>query len=263
MKKISLFFLLVTLFTNNLWAQSAITAPEDYNYRFTNAHLILKALNRAHEGRAIKDPQNYMEIPVYLDYFKDTKINYYWYETKMVFGEKVRTSEKPIKTIEGTYTNGRLSFYKSGKAGGQYYRLNWSSDGKITSITEYSEDGSERYTFRPASITNKTIKLPGNLLTSESSMKLYDVIIDDTLKSDNGKHIYYSVYEYVGDGENARLKYMQVNANKERNAWKTERFERDYLSIKIFRNGQLAPASNHNPVFNPNDPVRCSSQIEY
>lgn len=249
MKKISLFFLLVTLFTNNLWAQSAITAPESYEYRFTNAHLILKAIGYN------------MEIPVYLDYFKDTKINYYWYETKMAFGEKVRTSENPKWTAEGTYTNGRLSFYKS--SSGKYFRLSWTTDGRINSITKYDKDGREIDKFIPSGITDKTIKLPGNLLTSESSMKLYDVIIDDTYKSDNGKLIAYSVYEYVRDGENARLKYMQVNAKKERNAWKTDRFERDYKSIKIFRDGQLAPASNHNPVFNPNDPVRCSSQIEY
>ncbi len=129
-------YLLVALccfFACATFSQSGPTAPQTYKAKVMNSSLLYEA---------IRD----VDIPVYLSYPMDVNIKYCWYDTDLVWGEQVRTSETPCRKEEGTYTNGRLSMYKKGD---YFYQILWSPDGAIKSINKYNSSGNliQEYTF--------------------------------------------------------------------------------------------------------------------
>ena len=97
---------------------------------------------RAPKSELIKQKNSFMtlnpEIPLFLNTIRDANIKYCWYDTKSVFGERVRTSEEPCKVIECTYTAGRLYMVKEGQS---FYQYSWSNEGEIIRITEYNHKG--------------------------------------------------------------------------------------------------------------------------
>ncbi len=131
MKKILLFLLSGILCFNIVKAQSGPLVPTDYKIKVKNSVILYEAIYR-------------VNIPVYLNSSRNANIKYCWYSTKEMFGEKVRTDEKPYRVEEGSYTNGRLTLYRKSD---YTYRLFWDYNGEITKIVKYdSTTGEEKST---------------------------------------------------------------------------------------------------------------------
>lgn len=138
MKKIVLTLLLVSFAFNIANAQ----IPTHIKIKTINSLMLYKGIEAAD-----------INIPVYLDSPSNVNITYCWYQTKEMFGEKVRTSDKPIRVEKGSYSNGRLTLYSKDDSKGREdiyltkdaytYRLFWSDDGLITKIERYLTSSGE------------------------------------------------------------------------------------------------------------------------
>lgn len=134
MKKLFLLATFCWLFSNVSLAQSNM-GPKAHKSQVINSAMLYEAIG-------------YVDIPVYLTYSRDVTLKYCWYKTTMQWGNYVRTSEEPIRTQQGAYVNGRLSTYQKGI---YLYQISWSSDGEITSIHKYQENGSYSKSYYPYS----------------------------------------------------------------------------------------------------------------
>ena len=132
MKKILLLYYIVLPISVNI-AQNHPLFPKDHydilvNY-LSNEEIVVK-----------------ISIPVYLNTTANKIIEYRWYDTNEIFGETVRTSEKPRKTEQGTYEYGRLTMYYKES---YFYKFEWENNGKIKRITKYNESGSGCGSYSP------------------------------------------------------------------------------------------------------------------
>lgn len=189
MKKVVAFLTMLVVLTINAFAQAGA-------YSST----VVKTKNVVLLYRAIGD----VNIPTMLHSPKNGKVVYCWYPTRMAFGENVRTSETPDYKEEGTYTDGRLTFYKQGA---YYYRIKYAADGCIERIIKYNSSGDELENTSLASeklywTSYKKLDCPGKGLVSPSSVYISNVLLNREYKSSS----YVSLSGYCIEGSKLVLK---------------------------------------------------------
>ncbi|MBE6203486.1 MAG: hypothetical protein E7135_07520 [Rikenellaceae bacterium] len=166
MKKYLLLFALCCFMVGNVSAQS--TAPTSSKIKSINTTLLWKAIGN-------------VNIPVYRDYSENATIDYLWYSTKMVFGEEQRESDTPSRTEKGKYVNGRLSMYHKSNA---VYRLEWSYEGLLTSVTQYKPTGEEIGRYGLSSFGLKWVdrldrRSSGKGASTSASIYISNVVLQD------------------------------------------------------------------------------------
>lgn len=167
MKKYFFLAVLCCLFTRISLAQSSPMAPTDYKSKVINSTLLYKAIGD-------------VNIPVYLTSARNATIQYCWYSTESQWGSRVRTSENPIRTEQGTYINGRLSDYKGES---YFYKISWSSSGVITAIDKYNSSGNHYATYTLSSIgvywtDYKNLRSPGKGLSGPTYKHISSVLLN-------------------------------------------------------------------------------------
>lgn len=166
MKKYLLLLALCCFMVGNVSAQS--TAPTSSKIKSINTTLLWKAIGK-------------VSIPVYRDYSENATIEYHWYSTKTMFGEEQREYDTPSRTEKGKYVNGRLSMYHKSDA---VYRLEWSYEGLLTSVTKYKPTGEEIGRYGLSSFGLKWVdrvdrRSSGKGASTSASIYISNVVLQD------------------------------------------------------------------------------------
>lgn len=165
-------------------AQSGPLVPQTKELKTWNSFLLYEVFGK------------HVNIPVYLNSAENISIQFCWYSTKMVFGERVRTSENPYRIEEGTYINGRLSMYTKE---GYSYKLEWSSDGGLIRIRKYSQTTGSEYPIafhsRQWTTESTTINCPGKGLIVSTHIYMPKGVLSTEryLKPDYKRLVWYEI----------------------------------------------------------------------
>lgn len=196
-------------------------------------------------------------IPLYMSFPQNGTVKFCWYDTKMMFGEKVRTSESPSRTEEGTYVNGRLSMYKA--SDGYIYKFNWVNiRGMVLleSIVKYRSDGSEdkRYSSKIYGYTwadTKTFsKRIGNHHTRSISM--YNSLITREFCPGSGEVLFL----FGLDFHHGALHTNYVRGEYCKGDWKVEKGTS--FTFSITPDGRFGKSEL---LYDFNDHVRCENYV--
>lgn len=241
MKKLLLSLVLCSLFVGNTLAQSNPTAPTNNKPRTINAVLLDKAIDG-------------LDIPVYLPTAENVTIQYYWYPTKMAFGEEVRSGNTPEKTETGVYTNGRLHMYYKETC---VYKIHWSYDGGITLIVKYRTTGEEIRSYTLSSfnmkwVDRKDLKSSGSGLSSGASIYISNVVLQNEIKYDDLLHL--DGYYMSGDAlyKKTSRKVLRKSSGQLAKKWVDES-ETD-LVTRFTPDGMYLNSTSR---FNSYNPTRC------
>lgn len=254
MKKLLLGLILSLLSTSAIMAQSFQSNDEETVRNALTLHM------------SCWNSKVYLEklcIPLYVATPQNGTVKFCWYDTKMVFGEKVRTGEKPSRTEEGTYVNGRLSMYK--RSDNDIYKFNWVNTGNMVlleSIVRYRGDGSEidRYTreYYPWEKEKTISSRASNHHTRSISMS--NALITKEYGSSDGTLILEG-YQFYGG--RLRQKYARgeyIRRNWQQSAGEQHYYQQDYLNItpdgRFSRKGL-----SDEELYDLNDPVRCECYV--
>lgn len=246
MKKLLLGLIASILSTSAIMAQSFLDNNEE-NVR--NAYTLY--MSRSYSSSFLYE----LHIPLYVNYPKNGTVKFCWYNTKMVFGEEVRTSESPSRTEEGTYVDGRLSMYKSND--GYIYKFNWGNVRDMVlleSIVQYNSTGNEmsrsqrstEYQWEKEKIISARVR------KHVRNLYMHNALI--TQERSQSTSLYLEGYKLSGDL--IREKHSSYYKN---GYWHYDLFHKMDIVLRIMPDGRFPSDSPR--LFDFNNNIKCESYV--
>lgn len=260
--------LLLGLIVSLLSASAVMAQSFKYNNEETvrNAYTLYTSWNRYSPLTTYNEDQQLVRdyilknlcIPLYMSFPENGSVKYCWYDTKMMFGEKVRTSESPSRIEEGTYVNGRLSMYKA--SDGYIYKFNWvnmSGMVLLESIVKYGVDGSEkmRHSGQIYKYSWEKAKTISAISPKAQSISIYNAYITSVLRKSDGVLRLFG-YDFYGGG----LRQKYVDGRYYSRKWNVSKKEE--VVFRIMPDGRFAhDKSEEINLYDFNDSVRCECYV--